>query len=168
MAQDNGPRPRPLKLRVGFRTRTVHGGPAKEAPAGAFKVDLTGGARPDPREGTVLDWPDFGLPDGSEVEILLFEALRALVNGRPLYVGCGWGRGRTGTFLALLAKILGEKQPVLFVRTNYLAEAVETSEQKNFVGAADVETLQRDLANLLRERRRSFYLRDAGWQEYLS
>ncbi len=157
--------PRPLKLRVGFRTRTVYGGPHRPHVnallKNTFTVDLTGGPFPDSREGTVIDWPDFGLPE--DVRFPLYEALRALVNGRSLYVGCGWGRGRTGTFLALLAKILGEKQPVLFVRTNYLAEAVETPEQKKFVEEYDVGDSQYDLRYLLRERRRGFWLREVGY-----
>ena len=39
----------------------------------------------------------------------------------------GWGR--TGLFLALLAKVCGVENPVTYVRENYSPRAVETTDQ---------------------------------------
>lgn len=71
------------------------------------------------------------------------KALGAALRGQPVYVGCMGGMGRTGLFLAVLAKAAGVDKPVEFVRENYYHGAVETSEQKRFVETYDVTGIQR-------------------------
>ena len=53
----------------------------------------------------------------------------------------GWGR--TGLFLALIAKVCGEKDPVAYVREHYAPHAVETKDQQAYVESFDVAALQR-------------------------
>ena len=56
----------------------------------------------------------------------------------PVYVGCAAGLGRTGTFLAALARLAGIDDGVAWTRANYDPRAVETAEQAAAVAALDV------------------------------
>jgi len=89
---------------------------------------------------------DFDVPgDVSEVDAAIEETLRALLAGQRVYVGCMGGWGRTGLFLALLAKTCGYDDPIAHVRANYTPRAVETKEQEAFVREFDVRPLQHRL-----------------------
>ena len=87
---------------------------------------------------------DFGVPADKE---LLTEALlrtfMAAIDGRKVYVGCMGGWGRTGLFLALMAKAAGVLDPVDYVRREYTSRAVETARQELFVDQFDVRELRR-------------------------
>lgn len=72
---------------------------------------------------------DFQLPPVDRVNAALKEVLRCLSVGLSVYVGCGAGQGRTGTFLGILAKAWGIKDPINYVRDNYLSENKGTSKQ---------------------------------------
>jgi hypothetical protein len=76
---------------------------------------------------------DFSVPTPATLAYGLAEAVEQMLRGEPLYVGCMGGRGRTGLFLAVLAKAMGVKQPVEFVRKHYYPHAVETADQYRFV-----------------------------------
>ena len=97
---------------------------------------------------------DFDVPhDETDVDIAIEETLGALLAGRRVYVGCMGGWGRTGLFLALLAKTCGVPDPIGYVRSNYSGRAVETKEQAEFVNNFDVTPLQHRLFwNAWRER----------------
>lgn len=102
-----------------------------------------------PHPNVLLQVFDFGVPSNPRrVQTALRSIFKAVLNGRPVYVGCGWGRGRTGLILALLAKACGAHDPVQYVRENYLPLAVETKEQEKFVAEFDVG----DLPWLLRRK----------------
>jgi hypothetical protein len=83
-----------------------------------------------------LDWPDFGVPDdpASTVAALRCLLVRARA-GERVEVGCLGGHGRTGTALACLAVLVGHPpgDAVAWVRANYCADAVETTQQEAFV-----------------------------------
>ena len=86
---------------------------------------------------------DFDVPrDQSEVDIAIEDTFGALLAGKRVYVGCMGGWGRTGLFLALLAKVAGVADPVGYVRANYTPRAVETKEQMAYVHDFDVLPLQ--------------------------
>lgn len=76
---------------------------------------------------------DFSVPDPKLMAKGLDEAVNRILLGQPLYVGCMGGIGRTGLFLAILAKAFDVKNPVRFVRENYLSHAVETPQQMKYV-----------------------------------
>jgi hypothetical protein len=80
---------------------------------------------------------DMSVPEDTFVEWqmrgALLLAIYSLSRGRPVYAGCMGGYGRTGTFLALLAKCFGESDPVGYVRAFYHGRAVETPEQEAYV-----------------------------------
>lgn len=76
---------------------------------------------------------DFSEPDTKLATAGLSAVVTRLLNGERVYVGCMAGRGRTGLFMALLAKAFGEQDPVAYVRKEYYSHAVETYKQKKYV-----------------------------------
>ena len=105
---------------------------------------------------------DFGVPNERVFRQALHLAATNLVNGKRVFIGCGYGIGRTGTFLAALAKLHHEVlwrvrsasesgeivviDPVEEIRDVYYKGAVETKEQADFVRLLDVQWLARWLA----------------------
>ena len=81
-----------------------------------------------------LKIPDFGVPsDTTEYQRAAEDAVVMIMRGHKVYVGCLMGKGRTGTFLAVMAKIAGVPMPLEYVRANYHPGAVETAAQKKFI-----------------------------------
>lgn len=76
---------------------------------------------------------DYSVPRVLDVDRGLKQAVYEILVGNPVYVGCMGGVGRTGLFLAILAKAFGVKDPVQYVRLNYNPHAVETSQQMQYV-----------------------------------
>jgi hypothetical protein len=76
---------------------------------------------------------DFCTPEKEWLDRGLLQAVEAILAGKPVYVGCYAGKGRTGLFLAVLAKAFGIDHPVEYVRAHYYPHAVETAEQYKFV-----------------------------------
>src|SRR5690349_11200883 len=80
-------------------------------------------------------WPDLGLPaDRVDAYDALVEAWRRCAEERG-EVGCGGGRGRTGTALACLAVLDGVPagEAVTYVRRHYQPRAVEMPWQRRYV-----------------------------------
>jgi len=75
-------------------------------------------------------------------EATLIEVIRLSLAGKRVWVGCMGGYGRTGLFLAVLAKACGVRDPVAYVREHYHGHAVETSAQRAYVGDFDVSRVQ--------------------------
>lgn len=121
-----------LKLQVNKRQYfVVTGGPFTECPKSMKGVKMA----KEIKQACAVDIPtvDFQVPDRKVLYRGLSKALDLMLAGEPLYVGCMGGKGRTGLFLAVLAKSMGVKKPVEYVRANYYAHAVETPEQYKFV-----------------------------------
>lgn len=84
----------------------------------------------------VLDWPDFGLPANERDAVAqIRDAFQRAQDGQHVEVGCLGGLGRTGTVVACMAILAGERpeEAVKWVRTNYDAGAVETNKQEAWV-----------------------------------
>lgn len=93
---------------------------------------------------------DFDVPNREKLFQGILHAMTAhFLRGQPLYVGCMAGRGRTGLFLASLAHLCGEQDPVRFVRSNYYEHAVETARQEQFVFSLDRDEFRRVLLKVL-------------------
>ncbi len=83
-----------------------------------------------------IDWPDFGVPAQPErAAASIRSAYHAARSGERVEVGCLGGLGRTGTVLACMAILAGVPagHAVGWVRENYNARAIETSEQEAWV-----------------------------------
>lgn len=134
------PGPRPMKLSAFGRAGTVIGGPYRDKRpkfSGHFGIKLA------PEVSDVahveLAIPDFGVASDTKAYRRAAEdAVVRVLTGEPVYVGCMMGQGRTGTFLAVMAKLAGEAEPVAYVRNRYNGKAVETRPQEAFVDSMPV------------------------------
>ncbi|PWS38308.1 protein phosphatase [Falsiroseomonas bella] len=115
------------------RAVTITGGPFDAIPEGAFGVCLEAASEKAWLADIALPTPDFGLPDPAALRAAVAAALAQLEAEpeRPLHVGCRAGIGRTGLFLACLARAAGvEGDPLDYVRRHYLPHAAETEAQQ--------------------------------------
>jgi protein-tyrosine phosphatase len=122
-----------LPLRVEGSSVTITGGPFDALPDGAFGICLEERAEKAWLADVLLPVPDFGVPDPAALKAAVAAVLRQLRTepDRPVHVGCKAGIGRTGLFLACLAKAAGvEGDPLDYVRAHYLAGAAETEPQQ--------------------------------------
>jgi hypothetical protein len=140
----------------------VWGGPYRAAsmvPGKAFRINMA--KEVVGRADLLVPTVDFGLPNVELFKFALLEAGRRLMRGESVFVGCGYGYGRTGTFIAVLYKLNREVlyllrrgdfgdcaflDPVYEVRKGYRPEAVETAAQEAFVRDFDTWGLARRLA----------------------
>lgn len=112
---------------------TVSGGPSIEARNYPSMVFVKMAAELNYPCDVSIPTRDFCVPDADDLNKGLVTAVDAILSGAPLYVGCMAGRGRTGLFLAVLARAFGVENPVEYVRENYYPHAVETVDQYAFV-----------------------------------
>lgn len=138
-----------LPLALGFAganaAMEIIGGPFDNFPGRklAFGVCVRAERVPDERD-VHLPIHDFSVPeDERAVKYALIDTFKAAIDGKQVYVGCMGGWGRTGLFLALMAKAAGIASPVDYVRENYTPKAVETREQYTYVKQFDVSTVQK-------------------------
>ena len=137
-----------IPLRIGnLINTTVYGGPYMECPLGMFGVKMA----------VEIEYPydvsiptkDFQVPEVSDLRAGIVKALMSIINGEQVYAGCMGGIGRTGIFLAALAKVQIEYRktkhrsgrgddPVLYVRKHFIPHAVETKQQEEYIENLDV------------------------------
>ena len=127
----------------GWVHRPLFAGPYAERPPGTIGLKLA----PEVvgKSNYLLPIKDFDVPDIYRLQDGLGWALRQMALGRAVYVGCKGGLGRTGLFLACMAKVLGvTDKPVEWVRSNYNPWAVETRIQEKFVDFHDFQDLRHE------------------------
>lgn len=117
--------------------------PRGQVPPPDFAVYLLG------RDPQVADWParwvrwgDFRLPrDRNDAIAALREAHDRAATER-VEIACGGGLGRTGTAIAILARMSGvpAAEAVAWTRTHYRPRAVETPWQRAWVEKASTVT----------------------------
>jgi protein-tyrosine phosphatase len=91
-----------------------------------------------------LEWPDFRLPRDSAAALDAIRDLRRrALDGQRVEVACGGGIGRTGTVMAVLARLAGIPDAVAWVRSNYHKRAVETPWQRRWVDRSVVVDVDR-------------------------
>lgn len=125
---------------------SVVGGPYLAKPKGMFGIKMA--KEIDAPCDVNIPSEDFGTPNPEVFKAGLLLAAMGLHEYGEVYVGCMGGIGRTGTFMAGLAKVMGESDPVGYVRKTYLAHAVETQGQKDFINRLDVSTVKHIIAKL--------------------
>lgn len=122
-----------LTLEVAGRAVTITGGPFDAIPEGAFGVCLEPEAAKAWLADVALPIPDFGVPQMADLKRAVGLVLAQLEAdpARPVHVGCRAGIGRTGLFLACLARATGvADDPIGFVRARYHRDAAETPDQE--------------------------------------
>ena len=116
-----------------------------------------------PENDVHLAIKDFDVPkeyDLPKVKSAIRQTLKALLDGKNVYVGCMGGWGRTGLFMALLAKVTEQHaDPIQYVRTLYTPKAVETKPQQNYVSDFDVRELRAWFRRECWKKRLSFWRR---------
>ncbi|MNW59485.1 hypothetical protein D3C74_374050 [compost metagenome] len=123
------------------RGRGLHAGPPDLTEAPELGVYLT--ARPHVEvgwESRWIGWPDFRLPRSpSDAVAALRDAFERSASSR-VEIACDGGTGRTGTAMAILARLAGipGDDAVAWVRAHYRERAVETPWQRRFAAGVDL------------------------------
>lgn len=139
---------RMLPLRIGMLKANVAGGPYRQKPADMIGVKMA----VEINLPCTISVPtrDFDVPNVQTFKNGLVKAIMLMSNDLPLYVGCMGGIGRTGLFMAGLAKVASEYRgrkhrakfdPVLYVREHYMGHAVETKQQMEFIEDLNVSDI---------------------------
>lgn len=144
-----------------FSNIRIEGGPWMSCPENAFGIcmapEILNGSKPNiPEPDVMVNVKDFSTPEPNEVRLAALLGLQAaLASNRQVYVGCGFGIGRTGTMLGLMARIANPhlKNLVGHVRANYYGQAIETTEQEWMVRDLDVSVAQKLYQRWLWQRR---------------
>ncbi len=127
------PEPRGLlSLPIFHGSYTVVGGPSAAAIPGMTFVCLLEEFHK-VKSDIPIPTKDYDTPEVKLLDYGLAQAVWAIIRGKPVYVGCMAGKGRTGLFLSILAKAFGVPSPVAYVRAQYYPHAVETPQQYDFV-----------------------------------
>lgn len=141
-----------MPLLIGNVLGYVYGGPYKERPD-----DIAIGVKmaKEVKKKCEIDVPtvDFSVPDVNAFKLGLLEGLLHFLKHQELFVGCMGGIGRTGLYMAGLAKVaermdassMGAVTPkdglplcIAYVRQHYKKHAVETGEQIKYITDLDV------------------------------
>jgi len=148
--EPNGKMPISLGWRGGFISFDIIGGPYdafKRGENADFGVCLRAELCPEDLD-VLLPIPDFKVPTRAQledVEYVIRRALTAAIEGKRVWAGCMGGWGRTGMFLALLAKVADYEDPVGYVRRVYSKKACETKDQCRYVYEFEPTRLRRRL-----------------------
>lgn len=140
-----------IPLRIGrLIDTTVYGGPYRQVPELFWGVKMA--VEIDHPHMVAVDTKDFDVPKVSDLKAGIVKALMAMINEEDVYAGCMGGIGRTGIFLAALAKVQIEyrkakhrpgrgEDPVLYVRKHFIPHAVETAQQEKYIADLDVSDI---------------------------
>lgn len=140
-----------MPLRIGnLIDTTVYGGPYRDVPQYFYGVKMA--IEIDHPHMVSVPTRDFDVPKVSDLQAGIVKALMGMMNDENVYVGCMGGIGRTGIFLAALAKVQIEyrkvkhragrgEDPVLYVRKHFIPHAVETQQQMEYIADFDVSDI---------------------------
>jgi len=137
-----------ITISIGDKTVNIFGGSFLNAPTGKDWCLVKMAKEIDRPCDISIPTVDFSTPDKDSLLDGMKLAYIALFKGKKLYVGCMGGVGRTGLFLASMAKVslyLGDAffwenglLPVAYVKSQYSPHAVETVDQQILVDDLDV------------------------------
>lgn len=126
--------------------RRVRGRGLRREPVAAEEPPELGlylaGRRPPPQswDSVWLRWPDFRRPTDPATAVASLRLAHAAATDRRVEIACLGGRGRTGTAIAVLARLAGvpAHEAVAWTRRHYRPDAVETPGQRRFVATVDL------------------------------
>ncbi|GAB3765140.1 protein-tyrosine phosphatase family protein [Microlunatus parietis] len=97
--------------------------------------------REDGWESIWVRWPDFRLPHSRSEAVRVLRRVHDQTATRRVELACGGGIGRTGTAVAILARLSGvpAAEAVAWTRRHYHPRAVETPWQRRFVARVDLD-----------------------------
>lgn len=129
-----------MPVRFGAIETKLWGGPYRNKPEHMFGIKMAEEIRAE----CDVDIPtrDFSVPPVPVFLKGLEEGICALIEGEEVYVGCMGGIGRTGLYMAAVAKVMGVGDPVAYVRQHYKGHAVETVQQQAYIAKLDVSEIQ--------------------------
>lgn len=142
-----------MPIQFGRVKANIYGGPFPEYVPGQRRlVSVKLAAEIDLPHDIGIPTQDFNVPDFPTMHEGVHKALEAILQGNDIYAGCKGGVGRTGLFMACMAKVMLAYDPsiqipeppalgraenlppaVKYVRATYLDHAVETATQQRFV-----------------------------------
>lgn len=131
----------------------VYGGPYRKKPHDIIGVKMA----EEIHEKCDVSIPtvDFSVPKVHDLTQGVMIAMAHLKEHGELYVGCMGGIGRTGLFMATLARLMemngdlgicqdtGVPPSIMYVRDNYCGHAVETKEQMKYITKLDLDDTYR-------------------------
>ena len=155
-----------FKMALAGVTLALTGGPYTSKPDGDLGVCMLPNVPKGMDCHAHVPTEDFTTPPMSHMVVAVERALRAALKGKPIYVGCTGGIGRTGTFLACMAKVAGHKDPVLYIRSEFKGHAVETKGQEMLIRSFDADSIRDRLKWAIRFAKLS--RRIQGWKNVFS
>jgi protein-tyrosine phosphatase len=122
------------------RGRGLAAGPPSGDVLPELGVYLTGTPHREAWESRWVAWPDFRLPRSSADAVAAAHLAFERAASSRVEIACDGGTGRTGTLLALLARLAGvpADEAVGWVRAHYRRRAVETPGQRRLVARIDL------------------------------
>lgn len=144
-----------ILFKIGSIEGFIYGGPYRNVPEDMFDRGVKMAA--EISHAHLIDIPtrDFDVPDVEVFRTGLLKAIIYMKEHGELYAGCMGGIGRTGLFMAGMAKcmreagemlgVVSEGHPipteVLYVRKHYKGHAVETQQQIEFIRNLNVDDI---------------------------
>jgi hypothetical protein len=151
----NDPGPRSMKLTGFDREGVVFGGPYEDRRRAGFgdTYGINLAAEVTDVAHVELAIKDFSTPARFALRAYrkaVEDAVVRVLRGERVYVGCLMGQGRTGTFLACMAKMCGSRDPIAQTRELYNPRAIETISQEKFIEGLGCRLSQLKIALRLR------------------
>lgn len=141
-------------LQLGELKAWLYGGPYRKKPDEFYGIKMA--AEIDDPCNISIPTEDYDVPVKGDLIAGLFTGITLAQQGYPLWVGCMGGIGRTGLYFAALAKVMARYQaltgkrvtvdPILYTRQHYLAHAVETKQQIEFIKNLNVDSVAKWVA----------------------
>lgn len=121
----------------GRALRDPLGGEAEEPDVGIY---LTTRPVQEHWDSRWVRWPDFWLPRSASEAVATLAKAHQLARDLKVEIACGGGTGRTGTAMAVLARLSGvpSAQAVHWVREHYRSGAVETPWQRRWASRVEL------------------------------
>lgn len=126
-----------VTLRLLGQDRQIIGGPFDSWDSTGISLCLDPTATKRLSATLILDIADFTAPTDAQLHATVATLLDAMRTrpAEPVYIGCKAGYGRTGTFIAALAKLAGHPDPIAWTRRHYHPSAIETKAQEQAINA---------------------------------